>query len=124
MGNANIKERLDRAVANELWRTMCPKATLKHLPMIASDHAPLILNSHEEDSSGPKPFLFEEAWIRDGSSSQVIKEAWGMIHRGNPQFCLFEKIKNVKVKLKWWNKNVFGLIQKRISRLISEIEEV
>jgi hypothetical protein len=35
-----------------------------------------------------------------------------------------KKIKNVKVKLKWWNKNVFGLIQKRISRLISEIEEV
>jgi hypothetical protein len=93
MGNANIKERLDRAVANELWRTMCPKATLKHLPMIASDHAPLILNSHEEDSSGPKPFLFEKAWIRDGSSSQVIKEAWGMIHRSNPQFCLFEKLK-------------------------------
>ena len=124
MGNANIKERLDRVVANELWRTMCPKATVKYLPMIASDHAPLIINSHKEDSSGPKPFCFEEAWIRDSSSSRVIKEAWGMIHRGNPQFCLSEKIKNVKVKLKWWIKNVFGLIQKRISWLISEIEEV
>jgi hypothetical protein len=110
MGRANIKERLDRAVANLEWRSMCPKASVKHLPMIASDHAPLIINSYEDDSTGPKPFRFEEAWIRDGSSSLVIKDAWNIFHRGNPQFRLAEKIKNVKVKIKWWNKNVFGII--------------
>jgi hypothetical protein len=77
------------------WRSLCPKATVKHLPLIALDHAPLLINTHEEDFSGP-----------------------------NPQFLLAARIKQVKINLKWWNINVFGLIQKRLSSLRSEIEQI
>jgi hypothetical protein len=117
MGKANIKERLNRAVTNVDWRSLCPKATVKHLPLIASDHAPLLINTHEKDLSGPKPFRFKEAWTRDDSSSMVIKKAWNFHNTGNPQFLLAARIKQVKINLKWWNMNVFGLIQKRLSSL-------
>ena len=89
MGKANIKESLNRAVAKVDWRSLCPKATVKHLPLIASDHA--LQNFH---------------------------------NTGNPQFLLVARIKQVKINLKWWNMNVFGLIQKRLSSLRSEIEQI
>lgn len=40
----NVKERLDRSLANREWLSLFPNATITHLPMIASDHALIILN--------------------------------------------------------------------------------
>ncbi|KAK4565001.1 hypothetical protein RGQ29_006876 [Quercus rubra] len=43
-GLANIKERLDRGFANERWRFIFPRATVKHVPTSSSDHSPIVLN--------------------------------------------------------------------------------
>ena len=45
-GLANIKERLDKAVCNQEWQCLFPKAGVKHLVAPASDHAPIILDTH------------------------------------------------------------------------------
>jgi exonuclease III len=124
MGRDNIKERLDRAVANAEWKRLFPKATIKHLPMLSSDHAPLVINSHEDIPSGPKPYRFEEAWTRDNNCSMVIKKAWVDKTRSPPQQSLSIRIKNVKVQLKWWNKFVFGSIQSRAIKVKDELERV
>ena len=124
MGRDNIKERLDRAVANAEWKRIFPKATIKHLPMLSSDHATLVINSHEDIPSGPKPFRFEEAWTRDNNCSLVIKKAWVDRTRSPPQQSLSIRIKNVKVQLKWWNKFVFGSIQSRAIKVKDELEKV
>lgn len=76
IGRANIKERLDKAVANVEWRSLFSNASIQHLPMIASDHAPLVINSTGDPLSRPKPFRFEEAWTREDSCASVIKNAW------------------------------------------------
>ncbi|XP_075649791.1 uncharacterized protein LOC142620277 [Castanea sativa] len=47
LGDANTKERLDRAVANEAWRTKFPKTMVTHIISHSSDHLPLILQNHE-----------------------------------------------------------------------------
>ncbi len=124
MGRDNIKERLDRAVANVEWKRLFPKATIKHLPMLSSNHAPLVINSHEDIPNGPKPFRFEEAWTRDSNCSMVIKKSWVDRSRSPPQQSLFIRIKNVKVQLKWWNKFVFGSIQSRVTKVKDELERV
>ena len=36
-----IRERLDRAVANEAWTTMHPGAMVQHLDFVRSDHRPI-----------------------------------------------------------------------------------
>lgn len=40
----NIRERLDRGVANNLWMNLFPEMDLCHLPTLASDHCPLLLD--------------------------------------------------------------------------------
>ena len=47
-GLANIKERLDRGFANERWRFIFPRATVKHVPASSSDHSPIVLNTDGE----------------------------------------------------------------------------
>lgn len=49
MGQDNIQERLDRAIATQHWRTSNPHAVVTHLPWIASDHAPILLQVKEID---------------------------------------------------------------------------
>jgi len=65
-GDANTKERLDRAIANSEWRERFPASTLTHLFSHASDHAPLLLQTmtdHRLRGRGANDFKFEEAWL-------------------------------------------------------------
>uniref|UniRef100_A0A2N9IC90 Reverse transcriptase domain-containing protein n=1 Tax=Fagus sylvatica TaxID=28930 RepID=A0A2N9IC90_FAGSY len=41
-GRANIKERLDRAMANVGWRSLFPRASVRHLPATSLDHNPIL----------------------------------------------------------------------------------
>ena len=45
-GNASIKRRLDRGIANMSWRLAYPGATIVHLGAINSDHAPILLDTN------------------------------------------------------------------------------
>ena len=67
-GLANIKERLDRAFANDKWRFLFPRATVYHFLASTSDHLPIILFIEGEQKNLKRPFKFEEAWTRDKSS--------------------------------------------------------
>jgi len=76
---ANTRERLDRAVANEAWKLKFPETTITHIILHASDHLPLILQSHaalrrhERRECG---FKFEEAWLLWDDCAKVVQEAW------------------------------------------------
>lgn len=54
MGQDNIQERLYRALATQNWRTANPHAAITHLPRIASDHAPILLQRKAMDWQGTK----------------------------------------------------------------------
>uniref|UniRef100_A0A2N9HS98 Reverse transcriptase domain-containing protein n=1 Tax=Fagus sylvatica TaxID=28930 RepID=A0A2N9HS98_FAGSY len=77
-----------------------------------------------EASSGPKPFKFEQAWTRDGSCAEVIREEWAKPAFGSPQAILIQKQTKTNKRLKWWNKNIFGTIQKRIEELGKAIDDI
>lgn len=72
--------------------------------------------------TGYKAVSFEEAWIRDGRSPLVIKEAWNRELRGSRQFVLpriakqTNKQSSEKKYIKWWKENVFGSIQNRLKQ--------
>ncbi|KAL5578504.1 hypothetical protein UlMin_020203 [Ulmus minor] len=44
-GNSVIRAKLDRCVANEDWWELFPNTEIKILPIVTSDHSPIILNS-------------------------------------------------------------------------------
>lgn len=107
VGLAHIKQRLDRALANTMWRIAFPRAGFIHLPTSNSDHNPIILKIWTENVSRSKPFRFEAMWIRDEESREIVKKAWTEKSEGSKQYKFSTKIKNTKEELKRWNRNTF-----------------
>lgn len=121
-GREAIFERLDRGVANGDWRVLLPRATIKHLLRVASDHAPLLLNTVGEQNSEPKPFCFEPFWTRDTSCAAVIEKAWAFHYGGSPTFVFCKCLTATREALCSWNKDVFGCIQPKIQHLRLELD--
>lgn len=122
VGRANIQERLDRGLSNTCWRLLFPQATIHHLPAFRSDHKPLVLHSVPSSPSRPKPFRFEEMWIRDPTIGAVIAKVWS---RGSHQPDINQIMSNLKITklaLKSWNKYHFGNIHAKIKELHKYIE--
>ncbi|KAK4385625.1 hypothetical protein Sango_2686500 [Sesamum angolense] len=82
-GCANIQSRLDSGVANVDWCLLYPKSIIFHLLAIASDHCPLLLDTHPNSANRPRPFFFEEMWCRDFSCESVIADTWLFSAAGN-----------------------------------------
>lgn len=123
-GWANIKERLDRAIANADWQSLFSKCCVTLLLRASSDHAPLLLESDGEVFSYPKPFRFESFWAKDASCGQVISTSWALVCQGSPAFKLCSKVKEVKRALKYWNRTHFGLVKERLKALSAQIQLV
>ena len=74
-GNASIKRRLNRGIANMSWRLAYPGASIVHFGTIKSDHAPILLDTNPRSNFAHRPFRFEVTWLRDDRSHEVIKSA-------------------------------------------------
>jgi hypothetical protein len=123
-GKGCIKERLDRGIANSSWRTLFPRASVKHLGAVNSDHCPLLIDTHPSDVNAPRPFRFEAMWTRDPRCNGVISEAWKKEFIGNECFQLCKKQFHTTSALRKWNREVFGHCQSRISEISKQIEVI
>lgn len=85
---ANIAERLDRSLANNEWRRLYPDAVLTHLPILGSDHAPIILHFHPRVEASKKPFRFEAMWLNhpDPDLINVVYKARNLNINGSKAF--------------------------------------
>ena len=71
-----VFERLDRCLANAEWCDLFPNTNVLNLPIILSDHAP-ILASTESKFRGPwLTFKFENWWALEEDFQTVAKNAW------------------------------------------------
>uniref|UniRef100_A0A803QN14 DUF4283 domain-containing protein n=1 Tax=Cannabis sativa TaxID=3483 RepID=A0A803QN14_CANSA len=69
------RERLDRAVASGEWVTSFPATEVLNGPITVSDHGFILLDTSGRQRRGIKPFRFFEAWARDNSCGETIKNA-------------------------------------------------
>ena len=58
-GKGNICERLDRCIANKEWNSIFSNAAVTHLPLLPSNHCPIVLNVKVNYFWLPKPFGFK-----------------------------------------------------------------
>ncbi|XP_058726320.1 uncharacterized protein LOC131597653 [Vicia villosa] len=80
-----------------------------------SDHAPIWSKDNRKDW-GPKPFKFNNLWLKHEDLNTFVEEEWNkIVIKGRGDFCLVEKLKTLKNRLTWWNKNVFGWIDLKIN---------
>ncbi|KAA3457419.1 reverse transcriptase [Gossypium australe] len=109
----NIRERLDRGVANDKWISLFPKVCIQHLPFAASDHCPLLINLRDvRILSRANRFHFEAWWTMEESFESVLKDIWESTSGE-----LMEKLKILQGGLEQWAKalNRRGDIKKKIT---------
>lgn len=82
-----------------------------------SDHRPLLLNTNPQALSLPKPFRFEQMWVRDPYCGDIISNAWHSVTEGRPMIRLVHKMKVTKLSLKRWNKLSFDHVQSFVGNL-------
>lgn len=73
--HTNIKQRLDRGIANIAWQEFFPKAVVEHQPITTSDHAPILLNTVGERCRKSRSFKFEAMWVRDPGYGLIVENS-------------------------------------------------
>lgn len=93
---------------------------LSHLPFLASDHAPLYLQLTPEFKGNTcrRPFRFEAAWLQHNEFQDMLTASW------DRNIDTREALKRLEMKLRKWNKEVFGNVQRKKDTLLLEIKEI
>jgi hypothetical protein len=69
-------EHLDWFLANAEWCASFPNTVVYHLPMIRSDHAPILVIPTSNKSTRKKPFRFENYWLLEQDFKRVAQKSW------------------------------------------------
>ncbi|KAJ4851122.1 hypothetical protein Tsubulata_002429 [Turnera subulata] len=114
-GAANVRERIDRCLANASWRILFDKAQVFHKSMTGSNHRPLRLHLSLASRRIRRNFRFEAKWVEEEECQQVIRDAWSKRACGSRSYVLIEKLRRSRKYLSRWK-------QARISNARAEIE--
>ncbi|XP_058784197.1 uncharacterized protein LOC131658967 [Vicia villosa] len=88
-----------------------------------SDHCPVWLMVDKEDW-GPKPFKFNNEWFNHNHFFDFVKKEWDDIKfQGRGDYVLKEKLRLIKERLRWWEKNIFGKIDLEIEENVKELNK-
>ena len=109
-----VMERLDRAFAMVEWVNMYPLYSLRNLPIIHSDHGPILLDLKVCGPFRKRPFKFEHMWITHPTCHDLIKKLWSFSSHGSRAAQLRKKLSNVRKNTLEWNRVVFVRVETEI----------
>ena len=120
-GRANVKVRLDRALATPSWSSMFPFASLEHLTAAKSDHCPILLSNELEQNAVryklKKPFRYEVIWETDGRFSGALEDMWRSDGPAMLGSAMADKLSAMANTLRRWGRNTFGSIRQELRAL-------
>ena len=116
--NFLVAKRLDRVLCCPHTRLKWQEAKVSHLPFLASDHAPLYVQLSPEcqGNASRRPFRFEAAWLKHPSFKDLLASSW------KNDINTRAALKDLRYKLKKWNREVFGDVQVRKDKLLKVIK--
>jgi hypothetical protein len=125
-GRANVKVRLDRAVADDCWRDIFSEGIVVHLVSPCSDHVPLLLQlvCEAKDQRPKKCRQYEIFWEREHALPEVIASAW---HEAGSKSDLGEinvALGKVMQVLHTWGNLKFGNVTRELARLRRKLEQL
>jgi hypothetical protein len=121
-----IRERLDRAVANNTWRNNFPLVKVTNGDPRHSDHRPVIVDVGDRDfrrsgSSMKVLKKFEARWLEEEECSKIVEQAWKVaMEKGKT--CVMDLQGEVLEELWVWDKDVLGELERRIKKVKKELE--
>lgn len=94
-------ERLDRCLGNAGWCITFPNTMIYHLPVMKSDHAPILAVLDSQRPKVKRPFKFENWWTLEKDFEQVAKSSWSKsVHRP-----FHQKVSYLASDLKAWRRS-------------------
>eukprot|EP00253_Pinus_taeda_P033889 PITA_33889 len=98
----------------------------KILPGLGSDHWPICLEIDIKKIKGKKPFRFEAFWLRNLDFLHRVEEWWTQSQaRGQGKMHIFQlKLKEIKNRIRKWNREEFGHIMEDKQKLEKEMEDI
>lgn len=73
-----IYQRLDRCLINFYWCVVCPNTKVLNLPIILSDHAPILISTDGQFCRPKQSFKFENWWLTKSDFQAHAKAAWNI----------------------------------------------
>lgn len=120
-----IRERLDRMVANNLWMEHNPEAAIWHLRKEESNHCPILITTERKMNRRSRPFRLFEAWTKESSSVNLVKDAWNVDSKGGMHnHILNRSLRDTSHALQKWNKEVFDLAHEKIKYMERDLENL
>jgi hypothetical protein len=123
----NIRERLDRALANEAWSDKFPDACLHHLDYYRSDHRPILMCFEEpvvEENRGPPVLRFEARWLKEKNFMEIVQGAWNLSDPLDMDLPLAGKLAKVHDQLHRWDMSVLKRNKNTLRKTQRELENV
>jgi hypothetical protein len=123
-GRANVRVRLDRAVACPLWRDAYADSEVQHLITPVSDHCPILIQIEKEvrvPRRQPRR-QYEILWERESALSEVVANAWRESGQKQDLADIMTGLDNVMTSLMGWSKKKFGNIVRELEKSRRRVE--
>ncbi|KAI0496288.1 hypothetical protein KFK09_022602 [Dendrobium nobile] len=120
-GLDRIMERLDRMIVNSYSVNNNQLLVVKHLPRIASDHCPILLNLNSSSPKISKTFKFENIWASYPASFSVVQNVWNRKAVGSPSDILNTKMRRTMKTLYFWSRSKHQNLEQLKENLKKEI---
>lgn len=122
-GLDHTERRLDRVLCNNDWLSCWTSSTCYTLIRNKSDHHPIVFDMQRDTETFNSSFNFLRMCSSHLDCLPVIADSWNAPVLGCPMFILAQKLKNLKVVLKVWNKDKFGDVNKMVDSATKELED-
>ena len=114
--------RLDKFLVTQNWLDHFNGVVQSRLPRPTLDHFPILLMGGGL-RRGPSPFRFENMWLKvDGFTGLLRGWCQGFEVIGRTSFRLATKMKELKQKIKVWNREVFGRLEANKNSALQQVE--
>ncbi|XP_026434070.1 uncharacterized protein LOC113331583 [Papaver somniferum] len=122
--NQLTEQRLDIGLATDAWLDIFPNSTISNLPSLRYDHNPIILNTNPNWKQGHIPFKFFGPWLNHQDCKDIIVECWKKNHKGSFAIRIARKLRDVKVMVILWKKEIYGNIKTNLEDSLQHLDWV
>ncbi|XP_019184586.1 PREDICTED: uncharacterized protein LOC109179535 isoform X1 [Ipomoea nil] len=111
--------RLDRALGNLEWALAFPDAKVKHLPLVQSDHCPLLVTTRSAQISvNCKRFRYNMVWATHPNFHSLMQQAWDQNRD------IESNKASMARALTDWNRDVFGNVFHKKKKILARISGI